>query len=129
METFLNLAWAMLAIAGVCLWARVERRSGAERRLPLIALAMLVVILFPVISVSDDLWSIQNPAETDSCLRRDHPGLGVHSIFLDFAAFAVPSFVQFPLNFVKGAPTFRATLCVTATPAMSEIENRPPPVG
>jgi hypothetical protein len=129
METFLNLAWAMLGVVGVCLWARVERRSGTERRLPLIALAMLVVILFPVISVSDDLWSIQNPAETDSCLRRAHPGQGVHSIFWDFAAFAVPSFAQFPHDIAEGAPTFRATLSVTATPAMSEIENRPPPVG
>jgi|ERR1700733_14615756 len=129
METFLNLAWGMLAIAGVCLWTRLERRSGAQRCLPLIALAMLFVILFPVISVSDDLWSIQNPAETDSCLRRDHSILGAHAIFPDFAAFPVASFAQFPLDFSDCEATYRATLCATATPAMSEIENRPPPVG
>jgi hypothetical protein len=73
MELFLNFAWALLAIASVCLWMRLERRAGVERRLPLIALALLIVILLPVISVSDDLQVLQNPAESDTfqCQRRD----------------------------------------------------------
>jgi len=66
MELFLNFSWALLTIASVCLWMRMERRIGAERRLPLVALALLIVILFPVISVSDDLQVLQNPAESDT---------------------------------------------------------------
>jgi hypothetical protein len=72
MELFLNSAWALLAVAIVYLWLRLGRRAVSERQMSFVALVMLIVILFPVISVSDDLWSIQNPAETDTCQRRDH---------------------------------------------------------
>jgi hypothetical protein len=45
--------------------------AGATRRTQMVALAVLILILFPVISVTDDLQAIQNPAEVDSCLRRE----------------------------------------------------------
>jgi hypothetical protein len=71
-EVFLNIAWALVALLLIELRRRTESRTGAQRRNSLIALAMLLVILFPVISVSDDLWSVQYAAETDTALRRIH---------------------------------------------------------
>src|ERR1700742_1756453 len=87
MEIFLNLAWMAVAVVSVVLWLRSERRTGKELRLPMIALAMLLLVLFPVISVSDDLWSIQNPAETDSAQRRDHSASCPHCLL---SAIATP---------------------------------------
>ncbi|HEY6489507.1 MAG: hypothetical protein WCC26_15395 [Terracidiphilus sp.] len=128
METFLNLAWAGLALAGVCTWLRIEKRAGAQRRLPLLALAMLIVILFPVISVSDDLWSLQNPAEMDTCQRRDHLGGRVHAVFPGSAAIPEPVFAQLSLGFTGSEILFYAPVLFVDTSALSEIESRPPPV-
>ena len=100
----------MLAIAGVCLLGgALERRSGAERTAcRSIALAMLVVILFPVISVSDDLWSHSEPCGNGLLpAPRSSQSGEVHSIFLDFAAFAVPFVCQFPsFHFCKRPADF-----------------------
>jgi len=72
METILNLAGALLAGVLMCLWVRYAPRRGASRRTQVAALAMLILILFPVISVTDDLQAAQNPADVAVYLRRGH---------------------------------------------------------
>lgn len=126
MEVFLNIAWAIVALFLLELRRRTEKRAGAQRRNSLIALAMLLVILFPVISVSDDLWSIQYPAETDTALRRNQLDAGSHS-FLTAIALPAPEFqdgLEFPWvhNIVAPFPAPRA-----ASPVFAFILNRPPP--
>lgn len=126
MEVFLNSAWALLTLASVCLWLRFDRREKSERRLPLIALAMLMVMLFPVISVSDDLWAIQFPAEADSSVRRDHAATAAHAFF---PAVAMPEaiFGRLALYHERSSePLFHASLPVNR-PAADRIQNRPPP--
>ena len=81
MELFLNSGWALVAIASLFLWLHLGRRKAADRHLSFIALVMLIVTLFPVISVSDDLWCLHNLAETDTCQRRDYGVSCPHSIF------------------------------------------------
>lgn len=77
MELTLNLIWAALALAGFAGWLCSERSAQSGVRTQLVALAMLLLILFPVISVSDDFWAAQNPAEADTCMRRN--GLTAHA--------------------------------------------------
>jgi hypothetical protein len=127
MEIFLNLAWACLAIVSVCLWMRFEHRTGAQRRLPLIALIMLLVILFPVISVSDDLWSIQNPAETDTCQRRNQIAPSLHSILPVIATPLAPLFAQVNLHVRHFSASIDMPVEAYAIPALEGIDNRPPP--
>ncbi|HEX3891063.1 MAG TPA: hypothetical protein VHW46_00700 [Terracidiphilus sp.] len=126
MEIFLNLAWSLLAIASVLLWTSQERRIGSERRLPLIALVLLLMMLFPVISVSDDLWAVQNPAEADTCLRRDHVVTCPHCALPAPAVF--PTFLG-PIDTSK--PQFRTQIALTmprnASSVLHPIESRPPP--
>jgi hypothetical protein len=127
MELFLNSAWALLAFTIVYLWLRLGRRTVDERHLSFVALVMLLVILFPVISVSDDLWSIQNPAEADTCQRRDHRAGCPH---LSIPAVAnLPETAYFGLTFEaqshdapRQAPNF-----TIKSPALHSIQNRPPP--
>jgi hypothetical protein len=127
MELFLNLVWALLAIASFCLWMRHKNRGGARRYLPLIALVMLLVILFPVISVSDDLWSVQNPAETDSSLRRDHIA-SVHPSSLP--AWGAPALAVVASMKDQSRPIHRVAQSAPpryVAPALHSLENRPPP--
>jgi hypothetical protein len=132
MELFLNLAWALLAALMVCLWPRFAPRTGPDgclkhRRVQFVALAVLLLILFPVISVTDDLQATQNPAETDSSLRRDHVAAGPHSIFPAVAALPVAILA----GLLSGLPRFAGTrnLPVPAInyPALASIQSRPPP--
>jgi hypothetical protein len=127
MESILNLAWALLAVVCVCLWMRVERRTGAERRLPIIALLMLIVMLFPVISVSDDLWSIQNPAETDTCQRRDYLASCPHSIFPELATLPEPAFTILGFGLENLVSSLNLQIFAVTIPALTRIQNRPPP--
>jgi hypothetical protein len=127
MEQFLNYAWAAMAIVILCLWLRLDDRDKAERRLSFVALIMLIVILFPVISVSDDLWSLQNPAETDTCQRRNHQGLCPHSIFPATAALPEPVPAVPALGLKRLVAPFALEFLAMANQALGPIQNRPPP--
>ena len=63
MECTMNLVWAAMGVLmfGACLLSAVG--TSSDRRRQLAALAMVLLILFPVISVSDDLLLARNPAE------------------------------------------------------------------
>jgi nitrate reductase NapE component len=132
MELFLNLAWVLLAALMVCLWPRFAPRSGPggrmkDRSMQLVALAVLLLILFPVISVTDDLQAVQNPAETDSSLRKDHVAASPHSIFPAVAALPLPVFA----GLFSGSPRIAATSSIAVPaidhPALASIQSRPPP--
>jgi hypothetical protein len=127
MEIVLNLIWVLLAVAIVRLWTRHARQEGASRRTQLAALAMLIAILFPVISVTDDLLTIQNPAEVDCCARRNHAAQCPHSIFPAVAALAPPAFATPSLGFVRFVAPSSFPVPTVDNPALAPIQNRPPP--
>jgi hypothetical protein len=127
MELFLNSVWALVGIAIVCLWLQHERSNKTDRRLPFIALVMLIVILFPVISVSDDLWSIQNPAETDTCQRRNHLGNSPHSALHAMSAIPSTGFAGLDLSSRSFSPPLQLPTVSVENPAFRSIQNRPPP--
>jgi len=79
-ELALNLAWAILAILGWVCWLRAEKPENVSKVTQAIALAMLALILFPVISITDDFWAAQNPAEADSSVRRNDHQAYQHTI-------------------------------------------------
>ena len=70
MELALNLAWALCSMGLVWFWIRRGVSVRVPRSTQLLALAMVVLLLLPVISLSDDLLAAQSPAESDSYLRR-----------------------------------------------------------
>lgn len=71
MELLLNLAWAAFSLSLLVLWLASLRNgtSSTDWRV-IIAFALLVVLLFPVISMTDDLAAINNPAEAEHIFRR-----------------------------------------------------------
>ena len=128
MEIFLNLVWAALALAGAAYWSRTERRKGAEQRSPLIALTMVVVILFPVISVSDDLWSIHNPAETDTTQRRIHVVSNSSPNVSASAALPEHAFQSLRFELLRADLPRCRSIRTFPSQMTSATENRPPPV-
>jgi hypothetical protein len=127
MELTLNLVWALLAAYLVQLWMVHARREGASRQTQLAALAMMLLILFPVISVTDDLLAAQNPAEVESSLRRDDGAMQAQPFFPAVAALP-PAFFAAPDFGATGlAPRGFSETPAVRSPALQSIHNRPPP--
>jgi hypothetical protein len=68
-ELALNLAWLLIAVTSYALLARhlasvgKERASGPSRCVSIVALSCALVILFPIISLTDDLHDMQVAVE------------------------------------------------------------------
>jgi len=73
MELLLNLAWLLLALPAFWLW-RVSRGAIAGRRLTtlqcLLSLGCVLVVLFPVISATDDLRAMRAEMEESPSTKR-----------------------------------------------------------
>jgi predicted membrane protein len=129
MELLLNLAWMLVAGMIVFQWLRGEDRDRADRGRQLVAITVLIAILFPVISVSDDLLAIQNASEADNFLRRDHliPS-HTHPVQPALTLMGALIFAGIGFGFVRFvAPSVRPVQEV-AHPELASIDNRPPPI-
>ncbi len=128
MESFLNIAWASVAALLVCLWLRFGERDGSERRRQIIAVAVLIAILLPVISVSDDLLAMQKATETDTCQRRDqYLASNAHTV-LPFVAVLSPAlFDGLPLGFIRYVAPSALPTTSLLRPECAALQNRPPP--
>jgi len=73
MELLLNLAWLLLALPAYWLW-RSTRMSHAERKFSslqcFLALGCMLVVLFPVISATDDLRAMRTEMEESPASKR-----------------------------------------------------------
>jgi hypothetical protein len=128
MELTLNLAWALMAVVLVRLWLRAAPSSSACPRSQMVALLMLIVILFPVISVTDDLGAALNPAELDCCARRHYAVYCSYSIFPAAATLPPPVFAELTFGFLRFVMPGNHPAPSVEIPAMASIQNRPPPV-
>lgn len=75
MELLLNLAWLLLALPAYWLWRDCTGMSGRRRPSSfqcILALGCMLVILFPVVSATDDLHAMRSEMEESS--------LGKHSV-------------------------------------------------
>jgi hypothetical protein len=129
-ELLLNLAGGLVAIALICLWlcfAPPTSGVGSNRKAQVVALILLILVIFPVISVTDDLLAAASPAETDVLSRRNHEFSGL---------LAVISMSIRPGESVPPQPAAAACRLIASlelqdrvpdAPALAPIENRPPP--
>ena len=63
MELLLNLAWLLLAVPAYWLWRTRKSARGFSSLQCLLALGCLLVVLFPVISATDDLCAMKAEME------------------------------------------------------------------
>jgi hypothetical protein len=73
MELLLNLAWLLLALPAYVLW-RSSRTGGRRNRFGslqcLLALGCALIVLFPVISATDDLHAMRAEMEESQASKR-----------------------------------------------------------
>lgn len=73
MELLLNLAWFVLAVPAYLLWRSsraANRRYGFSSLQCFLVLGCVLVLLFPVISATDDLHAMRNEIEESSVSKR-----------------------------------------------------------
>jgi hypothetical protein len=88
-ELFLNVVWLSVSMLLVIFCARSIRHGNTKLSWSAgVALCLLLVLLFPVISMTDDLQALTSPAEVEHLMRRqqDAPSLHVGGTMLDAIA-------------------------------------------
>ncbi|MCU1225560.1 MAG: hypothetical protein JWQ42_3653 [Edaphobacter sp.] len=131
MELFLNSVWLSVSVFLVILCLRSFRNGHTKLTWStVIALCLLLVLLFPVISMTDDLVAMTTPADAEHMFRRyDASWMQNHSLWL-LDAFALLSLIVAGIASLLSCSTrfspntFVATLLAGLVRALGV---RPPP--
>jgi hypothetical protein len=127
MELVLNLAWMVLAALVCWLWVRYAPRKGPSRHMQIVAMLLIIAILFPAISMTDDLAMAQNAAETDLSQRRDHLCAKACSVHLSVADLTPAFSTETSLDDFHSPLPGNLLAPAVKVPALDSIQNRPPP--
>jgi len=132
MELLLNLAWLLMALPAYWLWrrsadARTMRRVGSLQCL--LALGCALVVLFPVISATDDLRAMRAELEESPASKRsirqasnDKTGIGKWQS----PAIVAGETVSFALNDDGWRQACRPDLFTPVAPAIERVGRAPP---
>jgi hypothetical protein len=105
-ELLLNFLWLSVSIALVFTWARAIRSGHSKQNWSaFIALALLLILLLPVISMTDDLVAMDSRTELEHVVRRgEMPLLQLAhdtAALLDFGMLAVLFLIGFAVLFSR----------------------------
>ena len=127
MELALNLEWMAMATVMCWLWVHHARREGPGRSAQLVSLALVLVTMFAVIGMYDDMAMAQNPAEARCFQREDDRGVHAHIPFHPVVGSTPALAAEFPFNMFRFAVPGSLLVPTATVPALSSIQNRPPP--
>jgi hypothetical protein len=83
--------------------------------------------MFAVITIYDDMAMAQNPAETRCFQREDDLGAHAHASFHPVVASTPTLAAELPFNTIRFAVPGSFLVATVKVPALSSIQNRPPP--
>lgn len=128
-EILLNITWAVCSLILIGLWLRRGISQSISRRTQLLALGMAVLLLLPVISLSDDLLAMQAPAETDTCVRRVQNADNLHPTPWTLTS-ALPSGIYMPAltGLVATQQPPSKEQATPPSPVPPPMDSRPPPM-
>jgi hypothetical protein len=134
MELLLNLAWLLLVLPAYCLW-RGSRTASSERKFSslqaLLALGCALVLLFPVISATDDLHAMRAEIEESPCSKRSvrqvstDKASGWH-VRLQTPPAAVENFRIFAPGFERANVAVSPNFSLSTEPAVLRAGRAPP---
>jgi hypothetical protein len=125
MELFLNALWICLALAAPIAWLVRSRPDRSARRLlaGLFAFACIAILLFPVISATDDLHAMQVANEDSSTAKKLIVQAGERLAVIGAAA---TSLLERPVLWSRVTDAERVLLPLLT--GRVNISNRPPPI-
>jgi hypothetical protein len=127
MELALNLSWMAMTAAMCWLWVRHARREAPGRQVQFIALALVLSMMFVVISLYDDMAMAQNPAETSCFQREDCSGARTHAMLHPVANFTQPLASESYFEVIYLGVVIDHPAPALRSPALGSIQSRPPP--
>lgn len=135
MELFLNVTWLVLSIGlGALLFAsrsRCQSTPGSlilSRRTAWISYLLLIALLLPAISMTDDLMAMAAPTDSEQIVRRYEAGVTGQPVVTPVAAYYLPTRPDFSCVFVTAAefiPFHR--FAIPKIPQPTCIQGRAPP--
>jgi len=134
MELFLNLAWVLLALPAYWLWrsARSVRRQAHFNSLQcLLALASVLVLLFPVVSATDDLLAMRTEMEESAPGKRTIRQAGTDRCSICSSRFQGPAVLlttalSSALDHEQWATPLYLSLFLQLTPSTLRASRAPP---
>jgi hypothetical protein len=133
-ELLLNFLWLSLSLALVLTWVRAVRHGHTKHTWSaFVALALLLLLLLPVISMTDDLVAMENRAELEHVVRRSEMPL-LHlahdtAALLDTGLLALSLLIGFALFFSRLSPfTLRVPHRKLINGFIRTMGVRPPPM-
>lgn len=119
MELLLNLTWLLLVLPGYWLWRRGVQSRLATSQQCLLALGCVFVLLFPVISATDDLHAMRAEMEESSPGKRAvRPAGERHSAWVSLQG---PAGLAMKMFFL---PTPEVSPLQASTPSLRELTGR-----
>jgi hypothetical protein len=134
MELVLNLAWLLLVLPACWLW-RGSRSARAEHRFTsmqcLLALGCVLVMLFPVVSATDDLLALrtemeESPVSKRSIRQADHDKASARDTRLESPMALPPTLPLFALSVGHGTLALIPSSSPLAPPSILPAGRAPP---
>jgi hypothetical protein len=132
MELLLNLAWLLLALPAYWLWRSCRAVSGGRKFTALqclLALGCMLVILFPVVSATDDLRAMRSEMEESPASKRTIRQAS-NDKALAWKWQSPPALAATASSLIVsdrgGQPVPSPSLCVPAAPAIERAGRAPP---
>ena len=134
MEFFFNVVWGSISLLLGYIWLAGLFKAEADSPLPhrrtqFVALGMLILILLPVVSLTDDLSAVTTPVETEHFSRRAHI-LPATDQAADIAALLharlfLSRYLPHLQTFARLEPSVQGARPQTG--CIRQLANRPPP--
>lgn len=135
MELLLNIVWLALAVPALWIWRRKPAHTSTPQRFgrgrPYLLLGCALVLLFPVVSATDDLHAMRPEMEESNASKRllKHAGASKTSAWTHLTGSFLPETAATQLgrdDQFCGA-VFGASLPLLECPTFSQKDSRAPP--
>lgn len=119
MELLLNLAWLLLAMPAYWLWRRPDKHPASSLQC-LLTLGCALVLLFPVVSATDDLHAMRPEMEESSLIKRALRNAGTEKVPVQ-QAFGAPPAQLFSVGFAVPGYEFCENVCPFQAPVFQVL--------
>jgi hypothetical protein len=127
-DLFFWCAWGLVVFVDMDHWINTWREDSVSHHASFVALIMILVISFPVISLNDDLYFAQNLSDIDSVGCSSRPisiALSLFSAIPDLPELAIREMSR---GLLRPHVLKKLSVQLVGNPARNPVWSRPPPI-